>query len=101
MVDARDKWLKPNGLILPDRCNYYIAAINNNMLIDRSNFWQHVYTFDMRPMIRAVNSEPYLKYVTMEQVCVGVEYMYLNEIALVVVFVNISGGDECVSNQAN
>lgn len=59
LTDARKKWLSPDGLIFPDRCSLYITAIDNQMLRDRSNYWQHVYTFDMRPMIPAVISEPY------------------------------------------
>lgn len=68
LVDARNKWLAPNGLIFPDRCNMYITAIDDELSLDRSNYWQHVYTFDMRPMIPAVNSEPYLKCVNLERV---------------------------------
>lgn len=42
--------------------------MNNRDCLDRSNFWQHVHKFDMRPMIQAVNSEPYLQQVNIEQV---------------------------------
>lgn len=68
LIDARKKWLAPDGLMFPDRCNLYITAINDQMLLDRSNFWQHVYTFDMRPMIPAVISEPYFQRVHWSQV---------------------------------
>lgn len=60
VVDARDKWLAPNGLIFPDRCTLYLAALDDDLRRDRSNFWQHVYKFNMQPMVGAVNSEPYL-----------------------------------------
>ncbi|XP_031637454.1 protein arginine N-methyltransferase 1-like [Contarinia nasturtii] len=68
LIDAREKWLKPNGLILPNRCSLYLAAVNHSMLCDRSNFWTHVYKFDMRPMIKAVNTEPYLQHVKMDKI---------------------------------
>lgn len=68
LIDARNKWLALDGLIFPDECNYYITAVNNQMLCDRSNFWQHVYTFDMRPMIPAVVLEPYIQRVNWEHV---------------------------------
>lgn len=71
LVDARDKWLAPNGLIIPDQYKYYIAAINNKMLCDRSNYWQNVFQFDMRPMMQVVKSEPYLQRVNFEQVFDG------------------------------
>lgn len=69
VVDARNKWLKPDGLIFPNCANLYIAAMNNRLVTDRSNFWEHLYQFDMRPMIPAVNSEPYLQHVNLNQVC--------------------------------
>ena len=28
---ARDKWLKPGGLILPDKANLYIAAVEDGI----------------------------------------------------------------------
>lgn len=68
LIDARKKRLAPDGLIFPGRCNLYITAIDDQMLLDRSNYWQHVYTFDMRPMIPAVISEPYFQRVNWERV---------------------------------
>lgn len=59
VIDARDKWLKKKGLIFPDRCTLYLAALDDDLQRDRSNFWQHVYTFRMQAMIKAVNIEPY------------------------------------------
>ena len=29
VLHARDRWLQAGGLILPDRCNVYIAAIED------------------------------------------------------------------------
>lgn len=68
LIDARKKWLKPTGLIFPDRSTLYIGAINNSLSIDRSNFWQHVYQFRMHQLVEVVNSEPYLNYVDTNQV---------------------------------
>lgn len=68
LIDARNKWLKPNGLMFPDQYNYYIAAVNNKMVCDRSNYWQHVFSFDMRPMAEAVKFEPYLQRINCNQV---------------------------------
>lgn len=68
LIDARMKWLAPDGLIFPDRCNLYITALNNKMVTDRSNWWQHVYTFNMAPIMPAVLAEPYFQRVNCEQV---------------------------------
>lgn len=98
VIDARKKWLKPDGLIFPDRSTLYIAAIDNSILIDRSNFWQHVQKFDMRSMIQAVSSEPYLQNVKMAQVRVLALKHYF---VVILVFRNISDCNKCLPNQAD
>lgn len=57
LIAARDKWLKPNGLIIPDKCTLFISAIENK-LYRRSDYWKCVYNFDMSAMTKVVNSEP-------------------------------------------
>lgn len=50
---ARDKWLKPGGLILPSKAELYIAPINDLVVEDRLNFWHTVkehYGVDMSCM---------------------------------------------------
>ncbi|XP_028666933.2 protein arginine N-methyltransferase 6 [Erpetoichthys calabaricus] len=50
---ARDKWLKPGGLILPSLAELYIAPINEAVAEDRLNFWYTVkeqYDVDMTCM---------------------------------------------------
>ncbi len=37
VIFARDKWLKPGGLILPSRADLYIAPINDLVVEDRLN----------------------------------------------------------------
>eukprot|EP00744_Colponema_vietnamica_P002353 GILI01003707.1.p1 GENE.GILI01003707.1~~GILI01003707.1.p1 ORF type:complete len:411 (+),score=143.34 GILI01003707.1:42-1235(+) len=45
---ARDKWLRPDGLIYPDKATLYIAAIEDgDYKEDKINFWNDVYGFDM------------------------------------------------------
>ncbi|KAH9026669.1 S-adenosyl-L-methionine-dependent methyltransferase [Lactarius deliciosus] len=47
VLDARDKYLKPGGLIFPDRATMYIAAIEDQEYKDEKiNFWENVYGFD-------------------------------------------------------
>lgn len=99
LIDARDKWLAPNGLIFPDRCSLYIAALSNRHSLDRSNFWQHVHSFDMRPMIRAVNLEPYLQDVPLEQVYALNLPIFKSRYTDCGFLQMFSGCYECMSNQ--
>jgi len=44
---ARDKYLKPGGLIFPDTASMYIAAIEDqDYKEEKINFWDNVYGFD-------------------------------------------------------
>ncbi|KAM6970880.1 protein arginine N-methyltransferase 6 [Tautogolabrus adspersus] len=50
---ARDKWLKPGGLILPNKAELYISPISDPVVEDRLNFWYTVkdrYDVDMSAM---------------------------------------------------
>lgn len=45
---ARDKWLKPGGMLFPDKATLYITAIEDaEYREDKINFWDNVYGFDM------------------------------------------------------
>jgi protein arginine N-methyltransferase 1 len=45
---ARDKWLKPGGLLFPDKATMYVCAIEDaDYREDKINFWNNVYGFDM------------------------------------------------------
>lgn len=56
---ARDKWLVPGGLILPDKCHIYINAIEDQWYYENKiNFWGNVYGFNMSPMRKEVIKEP-------------------------------------------
>ncbi|XP_030623465.1 protein arginine N-methyltransferase 6 [Chanos chanos] len=53
VIFARDKWLKPGGLILPCKAELYVAPINDLVVEDRLNFWSTVkdqYDVDMSCM---------------------------------------------------
>ncbi|PAV18943.1 arginine N-methyltransferase [Pyrrhoderma noxium] len=44
---ARDKYLKPDGLIFPDNASMYLAAIEDQEYKEEKiNFWDNVYGFD-------------------------------------------------------
>ncbi|KAG1715618.1 hypothetical protein ID866_1542 [Astraeus odoratus] len=47
VLDARDRYLKPGGLIFPDNARLYLAAIEDqDYKEEKINFWDNVYGFD-------------------------------------------------------
>lgn len=56
---ARDKYLKKGGLILPDKCNMYIAGIEDGQYKDEKiHYWENVYGFDYSPFKQVAMVEP-------------------------------------------
>lgn len=56
---ARDKYLKKGGLILPDKCNMYIAGIEDGQYKDEKiHYWENVYGFDYSPFKAVAMVEP-------------------------------------------
>jgi protein arginine N-methyltransferase 1 len=48
VIIARDKWLKPGGLIFPDRASMWMCAIEDQEYRDEKiNYWDDVYGFNM------------------------------------------------------
>ncbi|KAH9969273.1 S-adenosyl-L-methionine-dependent methyltransferase [Lactifluus volemus] len=47
VLEARDRYLKPGGLLFPDHATMYIAAIEDqDYKEEKINFWDNVYGFD-------------------------------------------------------
>jgi len=66
---ARDKWLKANGIILPDKATLNITAIEDaEYKEDKINFWDNVYGFDMSCIKKTAIQEPLVDVVNPEQV---------------------------------
>lgn len=56
---ARDKYLVEGGLILPDKCQMYVAGIEDGQYKDdKIHFWEDVYGFDYSPFIKVAMAEP-------------------------------------------
>ena len=56
---ARDKYLKPNGMIFPDKAVLYISAIEDgDYKKEKINFWENVYGFNMSVMKDIAYTEP-------------------------------------------
>lgn len=51
---ARDKYLKPGGLLLPNKCTMIVQGVSGGRL----EWWSDVYGFDMSPLRAAVVAEP-------------------------------------------
>ena len=96
---ARDKWLVPGGIILPDKANLVLCAIEDADCApphlpsaapavhtpsvaeaeacgtgaadrnDKINFWQDVYGFDMSCIKALALQEPLVDTVSADQIC--------------------------------
>ncbi|XP_062520315.1 protein arginine N-methyltransferase 1-like [Corticium candelabrum] len=69
VIFARDKWLKPEGLLFPDKASLHICAIEDRSYKDEKiNWWESVYGFDMSALRRVAMSEPLVDVVEPKQV---------------------------------
>lgn len=66
---ARDKWLKPGGMLFPDRACLYLTAIEDRQYKDEKiNWWDNVYGFDMSSIRSVAITEPLVDVVDPKQV---------------------------------
>lgn len=66
---ARDKWLAPGGILMPDRATMSICAIEDaDYKEDKINFWDSVYGFDMSAIKVQALQEPLVDVVEHKQV---------------------------------
>lgn len=66
---ARDKWLKPNGLIFPDYAALYILGIEDHIYkSDKVHWWDNVYGFNMSIMGKLARAEPLVDFIDSKQV---------------------------------
>jgi len=69
VIYARDKWLKPGGLLFPDRATLYITAIEDRQYKDdKINWWDEVYGFNMSCIKDIAIKEPLVDVVDPKQV---------------------------------
>ncbi|XP_051148969.1 probable protein arginine N-methyltransferase 6 [Andrographis paniculata] len=53
VITARDRWLKPGGLILPSHATLYMAPVSHpDRYNDSIEFWRSVYGIDMSAMMQ-------------------------------------------------
>jgi len=59
VLKARDKWLKPGGLIFPDQANLYVACIEDADYKDEKiEYWNSVYGFNFSCIQNMAYREP-------------------------------------------
>ncbi|XP_061826141.1 protein arginine N-methyltransferase 8 [Nerophis lumbriciformis] len=69
VIFARDKWLKPGGLMFPDRASLYVLAIEDRQYKDfKIHWWENVYGFDMTCIRNVAIKEPLVDVVDQKQV---------------------------------
>jgi len=69
VIYARDKWLRPDGVILPDKATLNLTAIEDSEYKeDKINFWDNVYGFNMSAIKNLAMQEPLVDVVEPKQV---------------------------------
>lgn len=69
VIFARNKWLKPDGMLFPDRATLHVLAIeDNDYKEDKINFWDNVYGFNMSCIKKLALQEPLVDVVEANQV---------------------------------
>jgi len=66
---ARDKYLKPDGLIFPDKATIYMAGIEDgDYKEEKIGFWDNVWGFDYTPLKHTALTEPLVDTVDLKAV---------------------------------
>ncbi|XP_065910172.1 protein arginine N-methyltransferase 1-like [Dysidea avara] len=69
---ARDKWLAPGGVMLPDKASLFLCAIEDRKYKEEKiHFWENVYGFNMKTIQRVALQEPLVDLVEARQVTTG------------------------------
>lgn len=67
---ARDKYLKPGGLLVPSSATLWIAPIeDSNHVSEHISFWKDVYGFDMKAMQEGIFDEVRIESMPQTSVC--------------------------------
>lgn len=70
VIYARDKWLKPDGLVFPDKAVLYMVAIEDgDYRNEKIDWWNNVYGFNMDCIGKMAMMEPLVDLVQPNQVC--------------------------------
>lgn len=70
VIWARDRYLKPDGLLIPSHATIFIAPVSDSEYVsDHVDFWQDVYGFDMTAMKSGLCSDVRVEHVPESIVC--------------------------------
>ncbi|GIL72787.1 hypothetical protein Vretimale_4431 [Volvox reticuliferus] len=71
---ARDKWLAPGGVIMPDKATLSLCAIEDgDYKRDKIEFWDNVYGFDMSCIRQLAIAEPLVDIVEPDQIATSIQ----------------------------
>lgn len=74
---ARDKWLKKDGMLFPDRASLYLCGIEDAQYkTEKIDFWSSVYGVDMSCIKNVALTEPLVDTVDPEQVMTTVSSVF-------------------------
>lgn len=69
VLNARDRWLVPGGIVMPDRARMFLCAIEDaSYKEEKINWWENVYGFDMSCIKKLATLEPLVDVVDKEQI---------------------------------
>ena len=58
VLSARDRFMKPTGLMVPSQCSIMLSLLDASQLIkDRIDFWDDVYGYKMKAMKEEIYDE--------------------------------------------
>ena len=64
MIEARDLYMKKNGVMIPDKLKYKCAFIRDEHFVDKKvDFWDEVYGVPRKSMKGWISQEPVIRVV--------------------------------------
>lgn len=67
---ARDRYLKPDGLLVPSHATIFAAPVSDPEYVGESvTFWRDVYGFDMKPMLDGLMADVRVQVLPTDAVC--------------------------------
>jgi|ERR1711934_687516 len=81
---ARDKWMKPDGIMLPDKASLSIAAIEDeDYKEDKINWWNRVWGYDMSAIREVAMHEPLVDVVESRAVVTDYHELHAVDVSVV------------------
>lgn len=70
VIWARDKYLKPDGLMVPSHMNMWVAPVSDaDYVADHFSFWRDVYGFDMKAMMAGIREDAQVLHMPGSTIC--------------------------------